>query len=231
VLTVAATALAGPSMGKTMWMDGFIAAALLGATAFAAFLVAGSFWLVGVGWRRIVDRYSAGGYMAVWTYADAQWRGHLARRGKRMRNTGLLFVLAFSISGVVVAWQMQQDDDMIFSKPEVNYAVLTVAGALVGVLVALTLRLGRTYRRWRLGRREPRCVVGWDGFYIGGEFVPIRSVWQRALAMAVQADGEPRIEVHLRVVTGQAVIRRTDIIPVPPGREAEARGLVAALGF
>jgi hypothetical protein len=231
LLSVAAIALAAPSMGETMWLDGFIVAVFLGSAAFSIFVVAGTFWLLARGWRRILDRYSAGGYLADWTYGEAQWREHLARGGRRMRTLTLLFIAAFALAGLAVAWQMQADDDMIFSDPALNYLVLALAGAAFGALVSAVFALGRRYTRHRLGKPAPRCIVGWDGFHIGGELVPIRSVWQRALAMSLHGGEHPRIDVLMRVVTGNAVIRRTDVVPVPPGREAEARDVIKALGF
>jgi hypothetical protein len=216
-----------------LWHDviALVVAVIAGTLALMAAMTAFIFWAMARRWRATMDAYARGSYLAAWTYAPAPWRDYLAGRRARMRLLWLAYVAVFALGGVAVALVMQDDGNLIAGSPWLTVVIGAIAGAGLGALVSLLLAAGGRYTRARLGARQPRCVIGAQGIYVGGDFWPLRDAWQRVTRMTLRNGGTPRLEVERRTWTLYATVDHIDTIPVPPGRESEASAVIAALGF
>ena len=78
-------------------------------------------------------------------------------------------------------------------------------------------------------RRGGELLLSWGGFYLTGEYRPLAGLGQCLIRAELAADGEPRILLTWHVSSGRYSSDQEVVVPVPPGREDEAREAVRVL--
>lgn len=173
---------------------------------------------------RDIAAMPAGNAWAHWTYDEAGWASANAVEATRLRRTafvGLLFALAASLVLVVVALPLDGEDGsaLRFGGGLSAGAALVAIAALGGTSASLVARR----------RKRGDIYISPMGIYRRpGGYTPLLGYGYRLRDVTLhEAD---RTCVHFQVrVDAQSGDESWSTVQVPPGREAEARDLVARL--
>lgn len=173
------------------------------------------------------DRYrrlllAGQGVLARWSYTAAEWKdfsgAEVVRQSKGMR--WLLAITAFFMIAATI-WKMNQDRD---------------AGLFVGAVMLVTWIIcwivahaaGKKYQR-RAEGPALAVLIGRNAMLVGDELHVWRG-WGNLLHSAAVAEGPPKlVEITYSMQGRRARQFETVRVPVPVGREAEARTLVDQL--
>ncbi|EHQ52750.1 hypothetical protein ECTPHS_08668 [Ectothiorhodospira sp. PHS-1] len=175
------------------------------------------------------------GLLAHWQLEPGQWRDFLQRDMQRSRGEKLARLVMVAVMAVVVGL------GFVLFAPD-RGAGLVVAGVLVGMvmLLALVVLLLPLWTRRRLLRAVPEVWLGPEGVCIGHQAHHWSGLGSRLESARLRRgrQGLPaRIELTysgLRgVSSGRGVYVYRDqqnvVVPVPPGKEAEAERVIAGL--
>ncbi|WP_412852115.1 hypothetical protein [Ectothiorhodospira shaposhnikovii] len=175
------------------------------------------------------------GLLAHWQLAPEHWRDFVQRDMRRSRGEKLARLVMVAVMAVVVGL------GFVLFAPD-RGAGLVVAGVLTGMvlLLALIVLLMPLWTRRRLLQALPQVWLGLEGVCIGHQAHHWSGLGSRLESARLQRgkQGRPaRIELTysgLRgVSSGRGVYVYRDqqnvVVPVPPGKEAEAEGVIARL--
>ena len=201
---------------------------------------------------RVIAEFRTGHALADWTFTPPEWGAFLAsqrvRRSKgRLWVAGLAVVLPISFGVGMVAWMMA---------PRAWIGVANVALVLVGAALLLKL-LGLIFawsdrRYFAMLQRNRRVLVAHNAVYCGGVLTLWNVTGTVLQRIRILADSPMRLEVTtganqalrtVGMVAGMASVASGGaaagsaisgmvaqvVIPVPAGREGEAREVMQAL--
>lgn len=167
-------------------------------------------------------------HLARWTFTPEQWRAHWTRCARRARSGGLSARAWFSCGMLALVCGATAAH---FGLGAYAIFLAASAGAAVGLLNELYFHLLG-------GAKEERMIQASSTVHIGETFARIGDEslrWGPGSPMRlVEARLRPGFPASLRLVfhveaTRGPSERRTFEVPVPPGREGEARGIARRL--
>lgn len=207
-------------------LSGVIVAALVGTVSVILLMVAGIQWLISRGWRDDLLRFEAGDYEVHWSYDDQTWARFCAETRHGNRRALWIMPLMLAGSGLVVAFLLHDDGDLILESVAATYLLPLAVGAAIGLLFALGIVwLGSVSERI-MARMPGECFIGGQGIYITGQYWPWRGFGQRFTNIEF-IEGEPGCLRFRYVVTaGSRRIHKDLDVPVPRGEEQAAIRIV-----
>ncbi|MEQ9133252.1 MAG: hypothetical protein RLO11_12790 [Salinisphaeraceae bacterium] len=207
-------------------LPGIIVAAIVGTFSVILLMAAGIQWMLSRGWQDDLRRFEAGDYEVHWTYDDETWARFCGEIRRGNRRALWIAPLMLAGIGLVVAYLLHGDADLIFDSVFVTYVLPTAAGAGIGLLFALGIVwLGSVSERI-MARMPGECFIGAQGLYITGQYWPWRSFGQRFTNLEF-IEGEPgTLRFHYVVTAGNRRIHKELNVPVPHGEDQAARRIV-----
>jgi hypothetical protein len=198
-------------------------------------LFAGARGVVGVSretkaWE--ADPARMGPVLARWTYARDEWEAYTEREYRVRRRGAWGFGAYTAVSGATAAVALAT---LAMSLGALATAWLAVIGWIAAAAAAVMFVAGVAVWRARVARlrrrnlalREPSAVIASRGVLVGGtrDYFCDRHTRTSAVHL-VAAETPPVLEVTVVYPGGRVKQKYTTRVPVPRGREEEARGLV-----
>ena len=207
-------------------LPGIIVAAIVGTFSAILLMVAGIQWLMSRSWQDDLRRFEAGDYQVHWTYDDETWARFRAET--RLGNRRALWIAPLMLAGIglVVAFLLHSEADLIFDSVLVTYLLPAAAAAGFGLLLALGfLWLGSVSERI-MARMPGECFIGDQGLYITGQYWPWRTFGQRFTSLEFVEGVPGTLRFRYEVTAGNRRIHKELNVPVPRGEEQAAIGIV-----
>jgi hypothetical protein len=193
-----------------------------GALLAAALVCLIIFYLYGRTYTRNIRRILSGEYWVHWCYTPDEGRRfvqhEVTRAQRRIRQTFLIGLPVSALAGLVLG---------VLSGVMLAGLIVTGTLLLIMLLIVLTFYLQGRLRSglWRGDRIEvyihPQGIV-----YQSGKFEPFSSFNQSLIGVRIEPGDPPVLQFTSCTGSGRAYMEIESRIPIPGGREAEARDLI-----
>lgn len=159
-----------------------------------------------------------------WTYAEAEWRAFAGEETRQQAGSKrmLLGFTAVFMAIVTLAFIARDRQAGLFVG-----AVLFVAWGLCWMVARASVRAQARHEKGPM----PEVRIGRDGLLVGDELHDWHG-WGATLQECALRDGPPPLlEFTYAMISGNATVRRSESVrvPVPAGKEAEAREIIRQL--
>jgi hypothetical protein len=162
----------------------------------------------------LADRKAIG-----WAYTPDDWQRHVGTERHRGRHLGLVVGGIFGLAGLGVALAMVDDGAAIAGSELLTLVLPVAAGFGLGLLIGAVVQRCRGFLFDRVARAEGCFRFGTGGLYLTGTYWPLRGFG--VSLESIELEGSDLLFRFSQHRGGIQTVR----VPVPAGREAEARSI------
>ncbi|CAN5707406.1 hypothetical protein BH23GEM3_BH23GEM3_08730 [soil metagenome] len=220
-----ATLVAGLALlrvdNEDVWVAGMIGILLTP----CLLLVAGIFWFQGRKADKHLAAFRNGSYLAHWTYTPEESQRFFDSERERARKEGRWYVLGFALGGGLAVGPLLLEQLGLIALP-----LFAMIGAIVGRGILAAVRRSEDTREAR--RKDVyEAFIGPESACCGGRFFTWTGFGTRLDAVEFVPGDPNALQVTSSVQSKGGRTPYNFRIPVPAGREEEARRVMAGLGY
>lgn len=205
--------------GEDAWVAGMMGMLL----SPGMLLVAGVLWFHARKADTQLATFRGGNHLAHWTYSAEEWQRFSIAERERSRKQGMWYVLGFALAGGLLVGPLLMEQVGLVALP-----LFAAAGAAVGWGILAAVRRSEELRDRTLTVYE--AFIGPDSAYCGGRYFAWTGLGTRLDGMEFLPGDPNALQVTFSVQSKGGRTPYHYRIPVPAGREDEARRVIGNFG-